>query len=1303
MSKYATESSARVALDLTERVRVLHVDDDQCLLCVTKQCLETEGAIQVDSVLSADEALAKLEKEKYDILISDYQMPGKDGLELLKELRQKGETIPFIMFTGKGREEVVIQALNLGANQYVNKMGEAQTVYTELAHSIKELARPKRAEEDARKAVSLLSATLESTADGILVVDEYNRISSFNRRFVEMWQIPKDVTLSKTDPDHVNLKRTSGQALDFLKERLKNPDEFVKNTRELYTDKCEAETDGSLEFRDGRIFEYYSRPQRVGSSVVGRVWSFRDITERRKAEESLNQSERNYRELFENATDTLLTLDLNGSIRTVNNAVLKWGFKKEDILGRNLLEFVSENCRSIIVRESLETFHGRPVRNEAEIETPKGKISVEYSASPMEKEGRIVGAQISLRDITERKKTEKTLNRLAIAVDCTVDGIAVADINGIIQFVNPAWAKMHGYTKSELLGKHLSVFHTEDQMKKDVIPFNEKVLKNGSNQGEVGHVKKNGTIFQTLMTTTLLRDEDGSPSGFVGTAKDATESQKAKEALKESEERFRNLFEKANDGLVFIDFDGRIIDINEKATELAGLKKEDMVGMPFLELNLLAQQNMPQPSNGSGAFSSHSTEGIEVSIKRKNGGLRQLEVNTSVIEQNGIPKGALAIVRDITERRRAERSSCESEEKLKAILASSPDAITVFDLNGNIVDLNDAAMNLHGFSSKEEIVGKSSFDFITAKDRKRAVEAFQSMQKKGQVQNLEFTLQDKRGKEFPVLLSANVILDSQGKPTAVAATTRDITELKAAEGKLRESEEKYRNMIELAPYIVVSTDLKGVITSFNSVGERLSGYSKSEVIGKHFSRIGHIALRDVPRYIRAFNAVVRGEAVGPFRVTMCREDGTRRRVEIQVALLKKDGKTTGVQAFVTDITEREETQAAVQQSQKKFEALFMGNPEAAACLGPDFRIVDINPRFEELFGYSVMDISGKHINEVVVPKDRVTEAQKLDEKALEGYVYFNTFRRRKDGLLISVSVSAAPIMASRKLLGYVVVYKDISDLKEKEEELAMMNEKLRVVGSLTRHDVRNKLTAITGNTYLIRKKMENNNTIDENLKSIDSASKQIVEIFEFARDYEKLKAERLVYLNVRKLFEEAISLFPDMNGARAVVNCEGLMVRGDSLLRQAFYNLIDDSLRYARKLSRIKLTYKKNADESIDLIYQDDGVGISAEARPKLFQEGFTTGNGTGYGLYLVKKIVEAYGWTIEETGEAEEGARFNINIPKKGRNLDENYQLVTDRSIERARETSPLQGSIQDSAHSVLSDSQKKTNYESGDNKLGR
>ena len=117
MDERAVESSARIVLDLNDRIRVLHVDDDSCILKIAKQCLEMEGPFQVDTALSVEEALMKLEKDKYDIVVSDYQMPEKDGLDFLKALRSKGDAIPFIMFTGKGREEVAIKALNLEANQ----------------------------------------------------------------------------------------------------------------------------------------------------------------------------------------------------------------------------------------------------------------------------------------------------------------------------------------------------------------------------------------------------------------------------------------------------------------------------------------------------------------------------------------------------------------------------------------------------------------------------------------------------------------------------------------------------------------------------------------------------------------------------------------------------------------------------------------------------------------------------------------------------------------------------------------------------------------------------------------------------------------------------------------------------------------------------------------------------------------------------------------------------------------------------------------------------------------------------------
>jgi len=131
----------------TAPIRVLHVDDDISFLKTAKLILEMQGASQVDTASSVEEATEKMKENKYDAVISDYQMPGKDGLQFLKELRNSGNNISFVIFTGKGREEVTINALNLGADGYFNKIGHPETVYGELAHGIRQVVEKRRADQ----------------------------------------------------------------------------------------------------------------------------------------------------------------------------------------------------------------------------------------------------------------------------------------------------------------------------------------------------------------------------------------------------------------------------------------------------------------------------------------------------------------------------------------------------------------------------------------------------------------------------------------------------------------------------------------------------------------------------------------------------------------------------------------------------------------------------------------------------------------------------------------------------------------------------------------------------------------------------------------------------------------------------------------------------------------------------------------------------------------------------------------------------------------------------------------------------
>jgi PAS domain S-box-containing protein len=821
----------------------------------------------VDTASSVRKALAKLEKERYDAVVSDYQMPGKDGLEFLKELRESGNSVPFIMFTGKGREEVAIRALNLGANQYLNKTGETETVYTELAHTIAGLAKTKKAEELLRLSEERYRNLFENAKDVIILFDLKGNVTSANKG-AEEYGFNKNEILGKN-------------MLKFVFKRY-----WPKLLKDIAQIALGKTAEGRIEIhtpKGDKIAEYKSNPIFSDNRVVGIQTILEDTTEHKKAEETLRESEEKYRNLFESAMDAIVTLDLKGSITAVNSSVLRFGYEKEDLVGKNILDFVSKEYWPAVIRDFSKVAQGEPAKNEVELAVPAGKILVEYYAGAIVKENNVAGVQINIRDVTERKKSE--------------------------------------------------------------------------------------------------------------------------ELLRESEERFRGLFESIQDPVgIFVGKEGHLIDYN-----------------------------------------------------------------------------------------------------------------TAFKKSSGYTD--------------EELKGKVFLDFVHPDDRAMVLEKYQT--------------------EY--------------------------------------SEDKFPMIYEI----------RGV----NKKGECIP-------------------------------------------------------LELSVSTYKKKGKVIGIEVIHRDLTERKKAEMSLRESQGRFEGLFQGNPEAAAYLGPDYHIQDVNPRFEKLFGYSLEEVEGKHINDVVVPDDRREEGETLDRDARKGYVYRNTVRRKKDGSLVQVSVSAAPIANESGVTGIVAMYKDISDLKNAEKRMDVMNEKLRVVGGLTRHDIRNKLAAVTGNAYLLRKRFASEPSALECLESIETAVRESGRIFDFTSAYEKLGVEQLVYVDAKKILEEAIAMFPDLKGVRIVNDCDGLTLLADSLLRQLFYNLIDNSLKYGQKATQIRIHYEKAHDNDLRLAYEDDGMGISKDAKPKLFNEGFTTGKGSGHGLYLIRKMMDVYGWTIDETGEPGKGARFTINIPETKPDGTRNYRL---------------------------------------------
>jgi signal transduction histidine kinase len=274
---------------------------------------------------------------------------------------------------------------------------------------------------------------------------------------------------------------------------------------------------------------------------------------------------------------------------------------------------------------------------------------------------------------------------------------------------------------------------------------------------------------------------------------------------------------------------------------------------------------------------------------------------------------------------------------------------------------------------------------------------------------------------------------------------------------------------------------------------------------------------------------------------------------------------------------------------------------------------------------------------------------------------------KKDGTHVYANIAASSIQDDNgNYIGTLALVADITErkkievrLKESHDKLEMMNEKLRVVGSLTRHDVRNKLSAVTGYAYILKKKHSDQADVVDGLSKMEQAVAETVKIFDFAKMYEQIGAEELTYVNVENKLKEAAALFSGL--IPTIANeCNGLTVLADSFLRQLFYNFIDNTRKYGKKTTTIRVYYEKTDPDILKLIYEDDGVGVPLENKPRLFKEGFSTGGSTGFGLFLTKRMIDVYGWTIEENGKPGEGAKFTITIPKLDKNGLENYRLAS-------------------------------------------
>lgn len=599
----------------------------------------------------------------------------------------------------------------------------------------------------------------------------------------------------------------------------------VIETGEAYTAKAKAFEYAGHPERGVSYWDWTLHPVKNSSGKAEAVvLCLIDATERIESERKLRESELRLSTAVESLPFDFFVLDLDSRCIFQNAASLeKWG----DVTGKQPKDVAADpDILSIWKSNNRRAFAGEVV--EEDIEFPMKVETRHYRniISPIRDGGKIIGVQGINIDITERKQAEKLIRiqrDLAVelnAVRVLKEGLRICmgaameasllDCGGIYlsdEETGAMYLACHRGLSDEFV-KHASCFGPESpntrfilegkpvysQHLKLGIPVDEPLRKEGLGAIAVIPFSHGGRVIGCLNMASHTVDE---VPGAARNVLEAIAAQmggavsrlSAEGAQRKSENIYRTLVETSPDGIVLVGLNGEIVKVNRPAAWIAGYEDpEELIGRNAEEFIPKSEVDRFWERMGTGQ-DPNDTRPVSYALKRGDGTEIVIEGRSAVIsDADGNPQSVMAIVRDVTDRIRADEALRESEEIYRALVETSPDAIVMTDLEANILRANRQAALLVGYEDPEGLVGNKSFEYIAPEDRERAIDNLMATVENGSTRGMEYTLSRRDGSTYPAELSASVIRNEIGEPRYLMAVMRDVSERKKAEQALRESE-----------------------------------------------------------------------------------------------------------------------------------------------------------------------------------------------------------------------------------------------------------------------------------------------------------------------------------------------------------------------------------------------------------------------------------------------------------------------------------------------------------------------------------
>ncbi len=1041
----------------------------------------------------------------------------------------------------------------------------------------------------------------------------------------------------------------------------------------------------------------------------------RHITERKKMEEALREREEQYRVLLETMEEGYYEVDLAGNLTFVNDSFCRiHTFPKEKMLGMNNREYMSKET----ARRVYEIFNGvyktgKPVRL-VEWEITKGngeKAFVEASVYLIRNSrGEPIGFRGIERDITDRKQAEETLRRseerYRNILESIQEGYSEIDLRGNFTFVNNVTSSHLGYTKEELIGMNYRQY-TSDENARKIKKIYTEVYKTGEPIDLTDHelVGKDGTTATYELSVSLIRNAEGNPIGFRQTSRDITQRKKSEDALRHSEEKYRNILERIEEGYYEEDLAGNFTFFNDSMCRIYGYPSEELLGLNYKRYTDKETAKKLFQIFNEIYRTGNPCSGYDYELIRKDGTKRFIEASASLIKDSARkPVGFRGIVRDVTERKKAEDALRQSEERYRTILETMQEAYYELDLPGHFTFVNNALCRHLGYT-KKELIGTKSNRYQDETNAKQTYQAFNEIYRTGEpVKALESEYIRKDGTKGTYEMSASLIRDAQGKPIGFRGVSRDVTERKQAEQALRRSEQRYRNILESIQDGYFENDLAGDITFINDIACKHLGYSREELIGLNYRK--YTDEENARKLYQNYNAVYRtGQPIKPFEVEYIKKDGTRLVDEISVSLMKDlEGKTIGFRGTSRDVTERKEAEEALRKSEERYRTIIENLQDGYFENDLAGNFIFVNDVICKNLGYTREELIGMNYRQYTEEEGRKNLLQHYGElyRTEQPIKPFEAAYIRKDGGKLLAEISVSLIRDSEgKPIGFRGISHDITERKQAEEEKLSLQEQLRqsqkmeAIGQLAggvAHDFNNLLTVIKGYSQLSLLDLKEDAPLRGNIQEIEKATQRATDLTRQLLAFSRRQILDLKVLDLNTLLNDLEKMLrriigEDIELVTLLSEDLGKVKVDPSQIEQVIFNLAVNARdampaggRLAIETANVELDEEyAHAHVSVTpgryvrLSVSDTGVGMTQEVKEKVFEPFFTTkekGKGTGLGLSMVYGIVKQSGGNIWLYSEPGRGTTLRIYFPRTEEEADALHRREDTEFFPRGSET---------------------------------